>query len=168
MKRFRLSILVFAFTVFGLAGCSINETKPTATDAHATACRPIDEAEAARLFDRWNEALKSGDAHNVVSNYAAHSILLATLSNKPRITVAEKLDYFGHFLEKKPSGKIDFRFFVPGCNSAVDAGLYTFTMGATGETIHARYTFTYAWDGRQWLITSHHSSLMPEDTTPAH
>lgn len=168
MKRFRLSILVFAFTVLGVAGCKINGTKPSTTVAHATACRPIDEAEVARLFDRWNDALKSGDAHKVVANYAEHSILLATLSNKPRITVAEKLDYFEHFLEKKPSGKIDFRFFIPGCNSAVDAGLYTFTMGATGEKVHARYTYTYAWDGHQWLITSHHSSLMPEDKGATH
>jgi hypothetical protein len=49
-----------------------------------------------------------------------------------------------------------------GCNSAVDAGLYTFTFGSTGAVVHARYTYTYHWDGSQWLITSHHSSAMPE------
>ena len=49
-----------------------------------------------------------------------------------------------------------------GCNSAVDAGLYTFTFGTTNTTVKARYTYTYAWDGSQWLITSHHSSAMPE------
>ena len=146
----------------------MSEVKPAAGDTHATSCRPIDEQDVARLFERWDDALKSGDPHKVVANYAEHSILLATLSNKPRVTVAEKLDYFEHFLEKKPSGTIDFRFFVPGCNSAVDAGLYTFTLGATGEIVHARYTFTYAWDGRQWLITSHHSSLMPEDRGATH
>jgi hypothetical protein len=49
-----------------------------------------------------------------------------------------------------------------GCNSAVDAGLYTFRFGKTGQSVNARYTYTYAWDGKQWLITSHHSSAMPE------
>jgi hypothetical protein len=44
----------------------------------------------------------------------------------------------------------------------VDAGLYTFTFGATGQVVHARYTFTYRWEGGKWLITSHHSSAMPE------
>ena len=49
-----------------------------------------------------------------------------------------------------------------GCNSAVDSGLYTFRFAKTGDTVQARYTYTYRWDGTQWLITSHHSSAMPE------
>jgi hypothetical protein len=57
---------------------------------------------------------------------------------------------------------IDSRTIELGCNSAVDAGLYTFTFGTTGARVKARYTYTYKWDGRQWLITSHHSSAMPE------
>jgi hypothetical protein len=44
----------------------------------------------------------------------------------------------------------------------VDAGLYTFTFAKTGDEVHGRYSFTYSWDGAQWLITSHHSSVMPE------
>jgi hypothetical protein len=44
----------------------------------------------------------------------------------------------------------------------VDAGLYTFTFARTGAVVKARYTYTYHWDGTQWLITSHHSSVMPE------
>ena len=46
--------------------------------------------EIASLFDRWNKSLKSGDPDQVVKNYAKNSILLATLANKPRLTVAQK------------------------------------------------------------------------------
>ena len=46
--------------------------------------------EIASLFDRWNKSLKSGDPDQVVKNYAKNSILLGTLSNKPRLTVAQK------------------------------------------------------------------------------
>jgi uncharacterized protein (TIGR02246 family) len=145
-----------------LCGCDMGTVKSDAKTTGATACRHTDEQEIAALFDRWNNSLQTGDAHKVVANYAEHSILLPTVSNKPRLTPAEKLDYFEHFLENQPSGKIDFRFIEIGCNSAFDAGLYTFTLNKTGAKVQARYTYTYAWDGKQWLITSHHSSKMPE------
>jgi len=120
------------------------------------------EQEIDSLFDRWNESLQTGDANKVVANYADGSILLPTLSNKPRLTTAEKEDYFHHFLEDRPSGMIDMRTVELGCNTAVDSGLYTFTFATTGAKLSGRYTYTYHWNGSQWLITSHHSSLMPE------
>jgi uncharacterized protein (TIGR02246 family) len=130
--------------------------------ASSAQCRHTNEQEIAALFERWNRSLLTGDPHQVVANYAARSILLPTVSNKPRLTAAEKEDYFHHFLEKRPSGKIDLRFVEIGCNAALDAGLYTFTYASTGEVVHARYSYTYRWDGSTWLITSHHSSAMPE------
>ncbi|MFZ5757462.1 MAG: SgcJ/EcaC family oxidoreductase [Pseudomonadota bacterium] len=129
---------------------------------HTASCRSISEQEVAALFDRWNNSLQTGDPRKVVANYAEHSILLPTVSNKPRLTPEEKEDYFHHFLENRPSGKIDFRFVEPGCNTVVDAGLYTFTFARTGASVSARYSYTYRWDGSAWLITSHHSSALPE------
>jgi len=90
-------------------------------------------------------------------------MLLPTVSNKPRLTPPEKEDYFHHFLENRPSGKIDMRSIELGCNTAIDTGLYTFTYAITGEVTKGRYTFTYRWDGSKWLISSHHSSVMPEN-----
>ena len=116
----------------------------------------------AALFDRWNDTLKSGDPKQVVANYAEESILLPTVSNTPRLTLAEKEDYFVHFLKSQPSGEIDLRQIQISGDLAVDSGLYTFTMGATGAVVKARYTFVYRWDGENWLIISHHSSCMPE------
>jgi len=83
--------------------------------------------EIASLFDRWNKSLKSGDPDQVVKNYAKNSILLATLANKPRLTVAEKRSYFKFFLINKPTGKINYRKIEVGHDTAVDAGIYTFT-----------------------------------------
>ncbi|MFP5393701.1 MAG: SgcJ/EcaC family oxidoreductase [Gammaproteobacteria bacterium] len=124
-------------------------------------CHPASEKDIAALFDRWNASLQTGSPTKVVANYASKSVLLPTLSNKPRLTADEKADYFVHFLEGKPSGKIDSRTIEIDCNSAVDAGLYTFKF-ADGRQVKARYTFTYKWDQDQWRITSHHSSAMPE------
>jgi uncharacterized protein (TIGR02246 family) len=159
MKR----LLISFFIATALTGCTSNQVAQTNAQAPRTeSCKATSEAEIASLFERWNQSLQTGDPHKVVANYAERSILLPTLSNKPRLSPAEKEDYFHHFLENRPSGKIDFRTVEFGCNSAVDAGLYTFTFAKTGASISGRYTFTYRWDGAKWLITSHHSSVMPE------
>jgi len=136
-------------------------TVATSVHAKSEVCRAASEKQIAALFERWNTSLQTGDPKKVVANYSARSILLPTVSNKPRLTAAEKEDYFQHFLEGKPVGTIDSRVIEIDCNSAVDAGLYTFKFG-DGSIVKARFTYTYKWDGKQWLITSHHSSAMPE------
>jgi uncharacterized protein (TIGR02246 family) len=133
----------------------------TGAFARSETCQPATEAQIKALFDRWNKSLQTGDPKKVVANYAPKSVLLATVSNKPRLTPEEKLDYFQHFLEKKPSGTIDSRTIEIDCNTALDAGTYTFRF-SDGSVVKARYTYTYKWDGKDWLITSHHSSAMPE------
>jgi uncharacterized protein (TIGR02246 family) len=146
-----------------LGGCASNQVAQTnAPGARMQSCKATSEAEIAALFDRWNRSLLTGDAHQVVANYAERSILLPTVSNKPRLSASEKEDYFHHFLEDSPSGKIDLRFIELGCNTAFDAGLYTFTFAKTGASVSGRYTYTYRWNGAEWLISSHHSSAMPE------
>lgn len=160
-----MKILPIAALALLLAGCASSPgTPPTSQSSRTESCKQTSEQEIAALFDRWNRSLQTGDSAKVAANYADRSILLATVSNQPRLTPAEKVDYFNHFLKDGPSGKIDFRTIELGCNSAVDAGLYTFTFARTGAVVKARYTYTYRWDGSQWLITSHHSSAMPEKT----
>lgn len=143
-----------------LAGC--NTQQASNGNASMESCKATNPAEIAALFDRWNSSLLTGDPHKVVANYAPDSVLLPTVSNLPRLTPAQQEDYFHHFLENQPSGKIDSRTIQINCNTAVDIGLYTFTFAKTGDQVHARFTYTYKWDGQQWLISSHHSSGMPE------
>jgi uncharacterized protein (TIGR02246 family) len=154
-----LSVLVLSAA---LAGCATSAGTPPGTQPSRTEnCRPISEPEVAALFERWNRSLQTGDPKAVVANYAERSILLATVSDTPRVTPAQKEEYFRTFLTNRPSGVIDFRWVDIGCNYVVDAGLYTFTYNTTGKKVPARYTYTYRWNGTQWLITSHHSSAMP-------
>jgi hypothetical protein len=150
MKLF--SSLAFALSIAVVVGCASNHDLSLSTSRLRTeTCKATTEAEIAALFDRWDQSLQTGDPHKVVSNYAE------------RLTPSEKEDYFHHFLENRPSGKIDMRSIELGCNTAIDVGLYTFTYAKTGEVIKGRYTFTYRWNGSKWLISSHHSSVMPEN-----
>jgi uncharacterized protein (TIGR02246 family) len=146
---------LISLTVLALAIPATNAFARTET------CHATSEKQIAGLFDRWNASLQSGDPKKVVANYAPKSILLPTVSNTPRLTPAEKEDYFVHFLEGKPFGTIDSRVIEIDCNTAIDAGLYTFKFG-DGSVVKARFTYTYKWNGKQWLITSHHSSAMPD------
>ena len=139
-----------------LTALSVNAFAQTTQD-----CVKTDQQEIAGLFDRWNNSLQTGDAHKVAENYLSDAVLLPTLSNKVRKSDAERVDYFEHFLEKKPVGKIESRTIRTGCNKATDNGVYTFTF-ADNSSVKARYTFTYVWDGKAWKISSHHSSAMPE------
>jgi uncharacterized protein (TIGR02246 family) len=150
-----------AIAALALAGCPMVHGAPRDVAPRGEHCKPTSQQEIAALFDRWNQSLQTLDPKKVADNYSEGAILLATVSDKPRLTTAERVDYFEHFLADRPSGKIDMRRIYLGCNSAVDAGLYTFTFAKTGAVVHARYTYTYRWDGSRWLITSHHSSAMP-------
>jgi uncharacterized protein (TIGR02246 family) len=120
--------------------------------------------EIARLFSQWNDALQTGKADEVVKLYAPDAVLLPTVSNKVRRNPAEMKDYFEHFLEYKPSGKINeqnIRVYGP---VAINSGVYTFTLSKEGKRseVRARYTFVYRREGERWLIVEHHSSAMPE------
>ncbi|MGO4568985.1 SgcJ/EcaC family oxidoreductase [Rhizobium sp. 2YAF20] len=149
--------MIAATIIFGLT-----QIQPaTAATTETSTCAPVSEKEIAGLFDRWNTSLATLDPEEVVKNYSADSVLLATLANKPRLTRAERIEYFKHFLEKKPKGNIDSRDIKIGCNWAVDVGTYTFTF-KDGSKVPARYTYTYEYEKGKWLITSHHSSMMPE------
>lgn len=164
MIRNRIVILLIFMAAIG--GCASRQTAPCPTsDARHEELRPATEADIAALFDRWNEALQTGDPGRVVALYAEGSILLPTLSDKPRLTPSEKEEYFRHFLEKRPFGRIDMRKIEICGDMAVDSGLYTFTFAKTGEVVSARYSFAYRRDGSRWLIVSHHSSAMPESSS---
>ncbi len=161
MNRLASGLLVIVSLL--ITGCTTPTCprNPCARDGTERSVSPT-EPEIAALFDRWNQSLQSGDPKQVVANYAESSILLPTLSSRPRLTGAEKEDYFRHFLENRPSGEIIMRQIQIGRDMAVDTGLYTFLFARTGAKVRARYSFAYRWDGKQWLIISHHSSALPE------
>ena len=131
-------------------------------------CEPIGTAAIKALFVRWNEALQDPSAAKVVALYANDATLLPTVENGPYTKANGLKEYFVHFVERKPVATIDEsrRFIKIGCNIAYDIGLYSFEVNGANtpdrETIKARYTFIYKWDGKRWLIAHHHSSAEPE------
>lgn len=84
--------------------------------------KAITKEEVRGLFGLWNDALATGDPQQVAARYTDDAVLLPTLSNKARYTSDGIADYFVHFLEKKPTGKILEGNIKIGPNWAQDAG----------------------------------------------
>jgi uncharacterized protein (TIGR02246 family) len=158
------TILASAIALAFVSTCSLAHAKPMN-------CAVVTTKQIEGLFDRWNTSLATLDPVKVTANYASDAVLLPTVSNTPRTDSASIRDYFVDFLQKHPQGKIDTRTVKIGCNMASDVGTYTFTLsGKTpGETqiVKARYSYVYVYRDKKWLIAHHHSSAMPEPTTPA-
>jgi uncharacterized protein (TIGR02246 family) len=133
-------------------------------------CAPVEAAEVASWFDGWNLALATLDPERVAKRYWDDAVLLATVSNRPRTDHASIRDYFEHFLENHPRGRIDTRSVQVLCNTAVDMGTYSFSLmdkGGAVREVAARYTFVYTFHDGEWRIAHHHSSSMPEPVVPA-
>jgi uncharacterized protein (TIGR02246 family) len=132
--------------------------------AQLAADEPANKEDIAKLFDKWNAALQTGKPDEVVKLYAPKAILLPTVSNKVRHNHAEIKDYFEHFLEYNPMGKINEQNIRVYGTVAINSGIYTFKLTKDGKAneVQARYTFVYHRQGDDWLIVEHHSSAMPE------
>ena len=128
---------------------------------------PITKERVRNLFQLWNDALATGDSATVASRYASEAVLLPTVSDEARYTGDRIQDYFDSFLKKQPQGEILEGEIVIGTNWAQDAGIYEFTMGVDGSQVMGRYSFVYVFEGGEWKISHHHSSVMPEAVLPA-
>jgi uncharacterized protein (TIGR02246 family) len=149
----------------GVAGAQTHE-KPARKSAQVTT-KMATKAQVLGLFDNWNAALRTSDPEKVADLYARDAVLLPTVSNEVRTDRPGIVDYFEHFLQKKPVGtKIESVVSVVDEDTVIDTGVYEFALTdhETGEksTVKARYTYAYEKqrDGK-WLIVNHHSSKMP-------
>jgi len=127
-----------------------------------TVAQPITKEEVRGLFNLWNDALATGDSSKVTARYSKNAVLLPTVSDKPRTSSELIKEYFDAFLLRKPQGVIESGEITIGTNWAQDAGIYEFTLGADGSKVKARYSFVYVYEDKEWKISHHHSSVMPE------
>ncbi len=122
---------------------------------------PITEEEVRGLFNLWNDALATKDPFEVAARYSKKGVLLPTVSDTPRTDGRGIIDYFTNFLKLEPQGEIIGGEVEIGTNWARDAGIYEFTMGATGDVVEGYYTFVYVYEDGEWKISQHHSSKTP-------
>lgn len=157
----RTRVLALALTAAVLAA------PVSARDYAGAAPTPSDPQlrQIAGLFDRWNAALATGNPDKVTELYAHNGVLLPTVSNEVRVGPEAIRRYFVDFLQAKPAGTINYRELrMIDADTAMDAGVYTFTLTKNGKPtqVQARYSYVYEMIDGQWKIVHHHSSAMPE------
>lgn len=119
------------------------------------------DSDVIELLEEWIKAIQTGDSNQVLSLYKTDAILLPTVSNQVRHNHEEIKDYFMHFLAKGPQCKIDESNVRIFGDVSINSGVYSFQFN-DGSTVQARFTYVYHWNGKRWMIESHHSSAMPE------
>ncbi|MCC2274782.1 SgcJ/EcaC family oxidoreductase [Streptomyces sp. ET3-23] len=157
--------VLFAGTVSVTGTAAAAEVRGRHHHTHHAHHPAVSKGRIKALFDRWNAALATGDANRVADLYAPDAVLLPTVSSQIRTTRAARVDYFKHFLESKPVGRIQERHIkILSRDAAVDSGLYEFTLtnkDGSKSKVDARYTFVYERCRGKWLIINHHSSAVP-------
>ncbi|MFA5184842.1 MAG: SgcJ/EcaC family oxidoreductase [Patescibacteria group bacterium] len=126
---------------------------------------------AAAQFARWNQALLSRDPHMVASLYSPEASFLPTLNPEFKNGQPGAEEYFHHFLEKNPEGKVvaeavqEVASDQSGNTAAfLHSGLYDFLVGPAEQRGTAEARFTFLWqkdENGDWKIRHHHSSLKP-------
>ncbi len=102
----------------------------------------------------WAWALQSGDANQIIEQYAPDAVLLGTLSDRIKTGRADIKTYFDK-LVKKSNLHVSFQE-VQEVKPNVWAGKYTFHWD--GGNLPSRFTFIVGSNG----IKHHHSSALPK------
>ena len=121
-------------------------------------------SDVAAQFNRWAQALKSGDPARVAALYARDAVLLPTLSDRIRQDTREIVEYFTGFLAKGPEVVILSETMREMGGVAVHCGICRFVLTRLEgkPRIDARFTFVHEWIDGRWQIVAHHSSVIPE------
>ena len=119
-------------------------------------------------YKNWVSAMETGHGNPtpVVKLYAPHAILLATYSPILMNANNQLNDYFAKLTAlKNLHVQLDKIITNVYGDTATNNGLYTFIYtDDNGKEVRsaARFTFVYKKIDSQWLIITHHSSVVPK------
>jgi len=120
---------------------------------------------ANKNFVLWNEALQTRDAKKVAALYTLDATFLPTVSGEFKKGQLGAEEYFQHFLQKNPVGKIIAdEVQALGADYYLHSGMYNFEVGLEEkrEAVKARFSFIWQCDNQgSWKILHHHSSVKP-------
>jgi len=125
---------------------------------------------AQTIYNNWVDAMvcPKNDVHKVLELYHPHAILIPTFSPILCTTEEQRHAYFKNLITLPTLSISTEELISIECNKViVNSGLYTFRYlaGDRQITVPARFSFVYKKFDNQWLIVSHHSSIVPIQST---
>lgn len=119
------------------------------------------------LFNKWNEWLKTKSPEVMADFYSDNCLFLPTLNWEFKKWKQWAKEYFEHFLQKNPIGKIiEDDIIKISDDFYIHVWMYDFEVDWKNwrKITKARFTFIWKdlWDNN-WKIIHHHSSLKPLD-----
>ena len=106
------------------------------------------------------------DADKVASLYSPTGLsFLPTLSADFIGDSVTAKAYFVQLLKRTPEATItaeDVQSF--GSNAYLHTGMYTFSLGPERTPVKARFSYMWQEKDNDWIITHHHSSVLPAST----
>ena len=115
----------------------------------------------------WKDAIESHKADKVVRLYSEDAVMMSAFTPQIFTNYEARKNYFEEFL-KLPGLTVNFleshiRFIGEG---AVNSGIYRFDYKSEAgkRSMVCRYTFVFRRKASTWLIETHHSSVLPQDT----
>jgi uncharacterized protein (TIGR02246 family) len=152
-------------TTISLLAALLLAGSPVGGTANAAAtCAPASEQAVARLFERWNAALATGEPAKVAALYAENAVLMPALSERVYVGRAQIRDYYAEFLGLHPQAAVQMRATLLGCNTASDAGAFVYRVTGrrkgTRMLIGGRFSAAYEFRDGDWRIVHHHISGM--------
>lgn len=116
-------------------------------------------------FKLWAELLKAKKLKQIAQLYSEDATFLPTVSPDFKKGSAEAEEYFEHFLQKNPEGKIiEEEIQLLTENAYLHSGMYDFEIDGNGGKTVVNARFSFVWEKNsngQWKIIHHHSSVKP-------
>jgi len=142
-------------------------SSPTKSQRQVTQPPSVTEAEVRSWFDEWNAAMATGEAEIVANRYSGEAVMMSPLSETPRTTPLEILEFYKLFLWNRPQARALQSFVTISKHWCKDVGVLQYTLkdseGKVRQRIKERYSFLYVFDeAAGWKIAHHHSAVIPE------
>ncbi|KAG7344368.1 calcium/calmodulin dependent protein kinase II association-domain containing protein [Nitzschia inconspicua] len=127
----------------------------------------VSKEQVRQWFSEWNNAMATGDPSVVAHRYAAHAVLMTTMSRKPKTTLQEIQEFYQLFLWNRPQAKALESFVTISEHWCKDVGVLEYVLrdnDGHAQRVKERYSFLYTYDETSgWKIAHHHSSIMPQE-----